>query len=145
MAAPMLARLTERALPFISRHIPTIDFLLVYLLIYNAVSVFSSVLRLFVNGCWSPLPIAKLQVAVWDPQRQVQHQLERIAAKAYTAGASSSRLVILQGMRTALDCTELDCTCGRQQYARAPSLVLGSVACIAPMLERHCMMAYRDG
>ena len=77
-----------------------IDQLLVLALIYSSLFVFSTILRVLTTGGYTPVPIAKLQVAVMDPQRQLQRQLERIAANAYTSGSSSPRLYILHGTCT---------------------------------------------
>ena len=43
------------------------------------------------------VPVAKLQLAVLDPQLQLQHKLERIAANACMSDAANPKLVILQG------------------------------------------------
>ena len=66
-------------------------------LTYYGILAIVPIVHLLATGGWPSVPLAKLQVAVVDPQQQLQHQLVKIAVKAYTSGASSPNLYILQG------------------------------------------------
>ena len=66
-------------------------------LTYYGILAIVPIVHLLATGGWPSVPLAKLQVAVVDPQRQLQHQLPGIASKAYTSRSSDASIRVLQG------------------------------------------------
>ena len=113
MAVPVLTKLALQV-PLNFGEILTsvsgvLNFLLIHYCACCAALIVTSTIYHFVKGDLGSVPITKLQVAVADAQRQLQHQLEKMAAKAYNSAQDSRRLFILQGMNSALDSDRASC------------------------------------